>query len=52
MNTLGGKIESIEKFALPHDGGIRNIIKVKKVSKTDLKYPRRYDKITKNPLKN
>ncbi len=51
INTLGGRIEKIEKFDLPHDGGIRNIIKIKKVIKTDLKYPRRYDKITKNPLK-
>ena len=51
IKELGGSIEKIEKFELPNDGGLRNIIKVKKVSKTDNKYPRRYDKITKNPLK-
>ncbi len=51
IKELGGSIEKIDKFELPNDGGIRNIIKIKKVAKTDNKYPRRYDKITKNPLK-
>ena len=51
IKTLGGNIEKVENFELPNNGGLRNIIKVKKVTNTDIKYPRRYDKITKNPLK-
>lgn len=51
IKALGGNIEKVENFELPNNGGLRNIIKVKKVTNTDIKYPRRYDKITKNPLK-
>ena len=51
ITSLGGQIEKVEKFELPKNEGIRNIIKIKKVLNTDLKYPRRYDKITKYPLK-
>ena len=50
ITELGGNIEQIDHFELPYDGGTRNIIKIKKVKQTNEKYPRRYDKIVKNPL--
>lgn len=51
IKTLGGKIEEIINFKLPYEESGRNIVKIKKVSKTPLQYPRRYDKIMKKPLK-
>lgn len=51
IKELGGSIEQIDHFELPYEGGTRNIIKIKKINSTDEKYPRRYDKIVKNPLK-
>ena len=51
IKTLGGKIEEIINFKLPYEESGRNIVKIKKISKTPLQYPRRYDKIMKKPLK-
>lgn len=51
IDILGGKIENIYKFTLPIEQSNRNIIKIKKIKKTDNKYPRQYNQITKNPLK-
>ena len=51
ITELGGKIEHITTFALPIENSARNIIKIKKVKDTPSQYPRRYDKIVKNPLK-
>lgn len=51
IKTLGGKIEEVINFKLPYEESGRNIVKIKKVSKTPLQYPRRYDKIMKKPLK-
>ena len=51
IDKLGGKIEKIYKFTLPIEESNRNIIKIKKIKKTDKKYPRQYNQITKNPLK-
>ena len=45
INKLCGKIEKIETFNLPIEESIRNIIKIKKVEKTNSIYPRRLDKI-------
>ena len=45
INKLCGKIEKIETFNLPIEESIRNIIKIKKVEKTNPIYPRRLDKI-------
>lgn len=50
IKELGGTIEKIDHFELPYAGGTRNIIKIKKEKETNEKYPRRYDKIVKNPL--
>lgn len=51
IKTLGGQEENIVNFTLPFDGGVRNIVKIKKIQNTPIKYPRRYEKILKNPLK-
>ena len=51
IKELGGQIESITNFKLPIEESTRNIVKIKKVNQTSKQYPRRYDKITKNPLK-
>ena len=42
--------EEIISFLLPKEGSVRNLIKIKKVNKTSIKYPRVFDKIKKNPL--
>ncbi len=49
INILGGKLEKVNKFALP-DGSKRSIIIVKKVTKTPVKYPRGQNKPRINPL--
>ena len=51
IEVLGAKIEEVIDFQLPNDGGGRNLVKIRKVNKTKSIYPRRYDKIIKNPLK-
>lgn len=51
IELLGGQIEKNIEFKLPVEESERNIIKIKKVSKTPKEYPRRYEKIVKNPLK-
>ena len=51
IDKLGGKIEDIITFNLPIEESKRNIIKIKKIKKTEIIYPRKYDKIKKNPLK-
>ena len=52
IKTLGGNIEQTYSFTLPVEESERNIIKIKKVKATPIQYPRRYEKIIKNPLKN
>ena len=51
ITELGGNIENISTFSLPIENSTRNIIKIKKEKETPSQYPRRYDKIVKNPLK-
>ena len=41
IGLLGGKIESIDEFSLPIENSKRTIIKIKKVKKTDYRYPRK-----------
>ena len=48
---LNGIIEKIYEIKLPIEESTRNLLKIKKVSKTDKKYPRPYEKILKKPLK-
>ena len=51
INELGGKIENVEKLMLPDTDIIRNIIIIKKISKTNIKYPRKAGIPSKMPLK-
>lgn len=51
VKKLGGTIENQIKFTLPIEESERNLIKIRKVSKTPKEYPRTFQKIVKNPLK-
>lgn len=48
IELLGGKVDSIISYELNEEQ--RNILKVKKVTKTKPKYPRRFNQIKSNPL--
>ena len=50
IKTLGSVIEDTFVFNLPLDSGKRSLIKIKKISKTSIKYPRKFSEIKKNPL--
>lgn len=50
IKTLGGVIEDTIIFKLPFDSGIRSLIRVKKINKTSVKYPRKFNEIKKKPL--
>lgn len=50
IRTLGGVIKDTIVFELPNNAGIRTLIKIAKVSKTDIKYPRKFSEIKKKPL--
>ena len=50
LKVLGGEIEKIEKITLPESDIIRNIIIVKKVKETPLKYPRKPGTPSKEPI--
>lgn len=47
---LSLELESKEEFLLPFENSKRTIIRYLKTSKTNSKYPRRYDQIKKRPL--
>ena len=51
IKVLGGEIEEKITFELPIENSGRNILKIKKSVNTPKEYPRRYDKMVKNPLK-
>lgn len=51
INELGGILENIIKFNLPIENSERKILKIKKIEKTSVKYPRAFSKIKKNPLR-
>ena len=50
IKVLGGKIEKIEKFNLANTDNFRTIIIIRKIKKTDEKYPRNAGIPTKKPL--
>ena len=50
LNILGGEIEKIEKIILPNTDIVRNIIVIKKVKETPLKYPRKPGTPSKEPI--
>ena len=51
IEKLGGILEKTINFELPKNGGERNILRILKNKNTPKEYPRRYEKIIKNPLK-
>ena len=51
IEKLGGLVEETINFELPYDCGERNILRILKHKNTPKEYPRRYEKIVKNPLK-
>ena len=50
LKKLNSELEDIVSFTLPYEESIRNLVVIKKISDTNPIYPRKYDKITKNPL--
>lgn len=50
IEILGGKIETIKEFTLPNSDIKRNIIMIRKVSKTPNKYPRKPGTPSKEPI--
>jgi 16S rRNA (guanine527-N7)-methyltransferase len=51
IEILGGKIENVHNFKLPDSDIERNIILVKKIKSTNLKYPRKAGVPAKEPIK-
>ena len=50
IKTLGGVIKDTIVFSLLNENGIRTLIKIQKISKTNGKYPRKFSEIKKKPL--
>ena len=50
INKLSCKIENIISFKLPKENSTRNLIIIKKIGKTNILYPRSFEKIKKRPL--
>lgn len=50
ITYLGGKIEDVKEFDLPHDAGKRMLIVIQKTQKSELNKLRPYEKIIKKPL--
>lgn len=50
IKTLGGVLKDTIIFELPHDAGTRTLIKIEKLAKTSVKYPRKFSEIKKKPL--
>ena len=50
IKTLGGELKDKIIFKRPYDAGIRTLIKIKKITKTSVKYPRKFSEIKKKPL--
>lgn len=50
LKQLDSKIDKIEEFELPKENSNRTIIKIKKINKTNKKYPRKFSEIKKKPL--
>ena len=47
ISNLNGKIVEIKEFYLPIEKSIRSLVKIEKIGKTNLKYPRKYFEIKK-----
>lgn len=51
IKLLGGILEDEIKFKLPIENSERKILKIKKIEKTNKKYPRAFSQIKKKPLR-
>ena len=52
LKQLDSKIEDVIEFKLPIENSIRTLVKIQKLVKTNVKYPRKYADIKKNHSKN
>lgn len=50
ISILGGKIIKIVKETLPNNAGERNVVVIKKIKSTPIKYPRRQNKPKTDPI--
>ncbi len=50
VKTLGGVIKDTIIFELPYNAGTRTLIKIEKLVRTSVKYPRKFSEIKKKPL--
>jgi len=50
IKTLGGQVEKVVDYAIPGSEVSHRLIFIKKIAKTEKKYPRTFAKIKKNPL--
>lgn len=50
IDILGGKVEKIIQLTLPNESGDREIVLIKKIKDTSVKYPRVFSMINKKPL--
>ena len=50
VKKLNGKLEEIVSFDLPKEHSVRKLLKIRKLDKTNLKYPRKFSDIKKKPL--
>lgn len=50
LKELKSEIIKVDEFLLPKENSARTLIKINKKEKTNIKYPRKFDKIVKMPL--
>ena len=50
ISKLGGKIEEVVDYTIPTTDVVHRVVRIKKVSPTPKKYPRRFAQIKKQPL--
>ena len=50
ISTLGANYIKTKNINLPNNSGIRNFVIIKKITPTNVKYPRQYNQILKKPL--
>lgn len=50
IKTLGAVLKETIIFKLPKENSIRTLVKIEKVEKTSVKYPRKFNEIKKKPL--
>ena len=51
IRTLGGEVEAVMPYTIPSTEVVHTVVKIRKVSPTPKKYPRRWAKMQKEPLR-